>query len=198
MTSINPSTAVPPSQPYVRMRRTVEDYYKLFELGLIDVETFERSEIIDGELIRKMSIGDRHAWIVNFLTRFFILNLPETVQVHGQNPLRLGDYDEPEPDIVLSDLTKYDGKRHPTPAETILVIEVAESSLRTDRTTKMSLYATNDIPESWIVNIPNRIVEVYTKPELGVYGATEIFDLGSVVVSDRIPGISLPVADLFS
>lgn len=198
MTSINPSTAVTPPQPYVRVRRTVEDYYKLYELGLIDVETFERSEIIDGELIRKMSIGDRHAWIVNFLTRFFILNLPETVQVHGQNPLHLGDYDEPEPDIVLSDLTRYDGKRHPTPAETILVIEVAESSLRTDRTTKMSLYATNDIPESWIVNIPNRIVEVYTKPELGVYGSTEIFERGSVVTTDRLPGISLTVEDLFS
>ena len=145
-----------------------------------------------------MSIGYRHAWIVTFLTRFFILNLPETIQVQGQNPLHLGDYDEPEPDIVLSDLTKYDGKRHPRPAETILVIEVAESSLRTDRTTKLSLYATNEIPESWIVNIPNQVVEVYTKPELGVYGSTEIFEIGSVVTSDRLPNISLPVENLFS
>jgi len=198
MTSIDPSIAVMPPQPYVRMRRPVADYYKMYELGLIDVDTFERSEIIDGELIRKMSIGDRHAWIVTFLTRFFILNLPETIQVHGQNPLHLGDYDEPEPDIVLSDLAKYDGKRHPTAAETILVIEVAESSLRTDRTTKLSLYATNDIPESWIVNIPNRIVEVYTRPELGVYGSTQIFEIGSVVTSGRLPDLSLRVEDLFS
>ncbi len=198
MASINSSIVVTPQQPYVRMRRPVAEYYKMYELGLIDVETFEKSEIIDGELIRKMSIGDRHAWIVNFLTRFFILNLPETVQVHGQNPLRLSDYDEPEPDIVLSDLTKYDGKRHPTPAETILVIEVAESSLRTDRTTKLSLYATNQITESWIVNIPNRIVEVYTKPDLGVYGSTEIFEVGSIVTSSRLPDIALRVEDLFS
>ena len=198
MTSIDSSIAVTHQQPYVRMRRPVAEYYRMYELGLIDVETFEKSEIIDGELIRKMSIGDRHAWIVNFLTRFFILNLPETIQVHGQNPLRLSDYDEPEPDIVLSDLTKYDGKRHPTPAETILVIEVAESSLRTDRTTKLSLYATNGIPESWIVNIPNRSVEVYTNPELGVYGSTQIFEVGSIVTSDRLPDISLRVEDLFS
>ncbi|MGD9561785.1 MAG: Uma2 family endonuclease [Pyrinomonadaceae bacterium] len=198
MTRIDSNLAVPPIQPYARMRRPVAEYYRMYELGLIDVETFERSEIIDGELVRKMSIGDRHAWIVTFLTRFFILNLPESIQVHGQNPLRLGDYDEPEPDIVLSDLTKYDGKRHPTPAETILVIEVAESSLRTDRTTKLSLYATNEISESWIVNIPNRIVEVYTKPELGVYGSTEIFEPGSILTSGHLPEISLPVGDLFS
>ena len=198
MPRIDSNIAVTPSQPYVRMRRPVSEYYKLYELGLIDTDTFEKSEIIDGELIRKMSIGDRHAWIVTFLTRFFILNLPETIQVQGQNPLHLGDYDEPEPDIVLSDLTKYDGKRHPRPAETILVIEVAESSLRTDRTTKLSLYATNEIPESWNVNIPNQVVEVYTKPELGVYGSTEIFEIGSVVTSDRLPNISLPVENLFS
>ncbi len=198
MTRTNVTIAAPPTQPFVRMRRPVAEYYKMYELGLIDVEVFEKSEIIDGELIRKMSIGDKHAWIVNFLTRFFILNLPETIQVQGQNPLRLGDYDEPEPDIVLSDLTKYDGRRHPTPAETILVIEVAESSLRVDRTTKLSLYATNELPEVWIVNIPNRIVEVYTEPELGIYGSTKVFELGSVVRSELLPGIFLSVDDLFS
>lgn len=198
MTRIDSNIAVPPTQPYVRMRRPVAEYYKLYELGLIDPVDFRKSEIIDGELVRKFGIGDIHAWIVDFLVRFFNRNLPDTIRVHGQNPLHLGDYDEPEPDIVLSDLTKYDGKRHPTAAETILVIEVAESSLRTDRTTKLSLYATNDIPESWIVNIPNRIVEVYTKPELGVYGSTEIFEVGSVVTSGRLPKISLPVDDLFS
>jgi len=198
MPRIDSNIAVTPSQPYVRMRRPVTEYYKLYELGLIDPVDFRKSEIIDGELVRKMGIGDTHAWIVDFLSRFFNRNLPDTIRVHNQNPLHLGDYDEPEPDIVLSDLTKYDGKRHPTPAETILVIEVAESSLRTDRTTKLSLYATNEIPESWIVNIPNQVVEVYTKPELGVYGSTEIFEIGSAVTSDRLPSISLRVENLFS
>ncbi len=198
MTSINVTGAIQQSQPYVRMRRPVAEYYKLYELGLIDPDDFRKSEIIDGELVKKMGIGDTHAWIVDFLSRFFNRNLPDTIRVHGQNPLRLGDYDEPEPDIVLSDLTKYDGKRHPTPAETILVIEVAESSLRTDRTTKLSLYATSELPEVWIVNISKHIVEVYTKPELGVYGSTEIFELGSSVTSGRLPNISLSVESLFS
>ncbi len=198
MTRTDVTIAAPPTHPFVRMRRTVSEYYQMYELGLIDVETFEKSEIIDGELVRKMSIGDKRAWIVDFLNRLFNRNLPDTIRVHGQNPLRLGDYDEPEPDIVLSDLTKYDGRRHPTPAETILVIEVAESSLRVDRTTKLSLYATNQLTEVWIVNIPNRIVEVYTVPELGIYGSTKVFELGSIVRSELLPGISLSVDDLFS
>lgn len=198
MATIGSNVAVPPPQPYVRMRRPVAEYYKLYELGLIDPVDFRKSEIIDGELVRKMGIGDTHAWITDFLSRFFNRNLPDTIRVHNQNPVRLGDYDEPEPDIVLSDMTKYDGKRHPTPAETILVIEVAESSLRSDRTTKLSLYATSELPEVWIVNIPKRNVEVYTKPELGVYESTEIFELGSVVTSGRLPNISLPVDNLFS
>lgn len=190
------ATTAPP--PLVRMRRPVAEYYKMFELGLIDPVDFRKSEIIDGELVRKMSIGDKHAWIVNFLNRFFFLNLSQSVMVGVQNPLHLGDYDEPEPDIVLSDLTKYDGRRHPRPAETILVVEVAESSLRVDRTTKLSLYATHELPEIWIVNIPNESVEVYTKPELGVYGSTEVFEVGSSVVSGILPGITLSVDDLFS
>jgi Uma2 family endonuclease len=110
--------------------------------------------------------------------------------------LRLGDYDETEPDIVLSDLTKYDGRRHPRPAETILVIEVAESSLRIDRNTKLPLYAANEIPEFWIVNIPDRIVEVYKNPDFGMYRTTEIFKLEDTVKSNAVPDFAMSVNDL--
>ena len=182
----------------VRLRLPVDEYYKMYGLGLIDAQDFERSEIIDGELIRKMGIGDKHAWLVDFLMRFFILNLSRTVRVQGQNPLHLGDYDEPEPDIVLSDLTKYDGRRHPRPAETMLVIEIAETSLRIDRNTKLPLYAANEIPEFWIVNIPDQIVEVYTNPEFGMYRTTEIFKTGDAITSNVLADLSLSVDELFS
>jgi Uma2 family endonuclease len=95
-------------------------------------------------------------------------------------------------------MTKYDGRRHPRPEETILVIEVAETSLRTDRNTKLPLYAASEIPEFWIVNIPDRIVEVYKNPEFGMYRSTEIFKLGQVVKSDVLSGLSLSVDELLS
>lgn len=189
-------TSIPTIPQPVRLRLPVDEYYKMYELGVIDSQDFEKSEIIDGELVRKMSIGDKHAWLVNFLNRFFSRNMPESVLVSVQNPLRLGDYDEPEPDIVLSDLTKYDGRRHPRPEETILVIEVAETSLRIDRNTKLPLYASNNIPEFWIINIPDQIVEVYKNPEFGMYRTTEIFKIGDVVKSNLLRDRSLAVSEL--
>lgn len=192
------ATSAPLIPQPVRLRLPVDEYYKMYELGLIEPEDFKRSEIIDGQLVRKMSIGDKHATIVDLLNRFFILNLPASMRVRVQNPLRAGDYDEPEPDIAISDLTKYDGQRHPRPAEILLVIEVAESSLRIDRNTKLPLYASNAIPEFWIVNIPQRIVEVYSKPQFGMYRSNEIFELGSSVRSEAFPDISLSVGDLLS
>jgi Uma2 family endonuclease len=179
-----------------RLRFSVDDYYKMIDLGILD--NSEKAEIIDGELIKKMTIGDRHAAVVNFLNRFFSRNLPETVLVSVQNPLRLTDYDEPEPDIVLTDLTKYDGKRHPRPTETILVVEVSDSTLRYDRDTKLPLYAAAEIPEVWIVNLQNEIIEVHQQPSVGIYQFAKIFKRGEMVKSSVLPKLSIEVDSLLS
>jgi len=184
-----------PPQPR-RLRFSVDDYYKMIDQGM--VEDYEKCEIIDGELIKKMTIGDRHAAAVNWLTRFFITNVSENILVSIQNPLRLGDYDEPEPDIVLADLTKYDGKRHPRPAETILVIEVSDSTLKYDREIKIPLYAEAEIPEVWIVNLPNRIVEIHHQPSVGIYQFAKIFEQGETVTSFVLPDLALEVDSILS
>lgn len=180
----------------IRLRFSVDEYYKMYELGLIT--DFEQIEIIDGELIKKMGIGERHAAVVNFLTRFFVLNSSASIQVSIQNPLRLNDFDEPEPDVVLADLTKYDGKRHPRPEETILVVEVADTSLRFDRQRKIPLYAEAGISEVWIVNLLNDLIEVHQDPSEGIYQATKIFRLGEVVMSNALPDLSLSVDEVLS
>ncbi|CAN5488771.1 Uma2 family endonuclease [soil metagenome] len=180
----------------VRLRFSVDEYYKMYELGLI--RDFERSEIIDGELIRKMGIGDRHAAIVDFLARFFIKNLSDKILVRIQNPLRLNDFDEPEPDFVLADLTKYDGKRHPRPAETLIVIEVSDTSLRYDRDTKLPLYAESEIPEVWIVNLPSNLIEVHQKPAVGIYQTVKIYRQGEIVESSILPGLKPSVDAILS
>lgn len=180
----------------IRLRFSVDEYYKMYELGLI--KDFEKAEIIDGELIKKMGIGDRHAAAVNFLNRFFVLNVSELVQVSIQNPLRLNDFDEPEPDVVLADLTKYDGKRHPRPEETMLVVEVSDTSLRFDRNQKIPLYAEAEISEVWIVNLPNNLVEVHQDPSAGIYQTTKIFRPGDTVVSSVLPNLTLSVNEVLS
>ena len=174
-----------------RLRFTVDEYYKMIELGML--KDYEKAEIIEGELIQKMTIGDRHAAIVNLLNRFFIKNVSDDTLVSVQNPVRLSDYDEPEPDLVLADLHKYDGKRHPQPKEILLIVEVSDSTLKYDRNTKLLLYAEAEIPEVWIVNLPNDLIEIHQKPSSGIYQLTKIFKRGEQIESEMLPDLRLEV-----
>jgi len=168
----------------------------MIELGIL--EDFEKVEIIDGELVQKMTIGERHAYVVDFLNRFFSRRLPENILVRVQNPLRLSDFDEPEPDIVLTDLTKYDGRRHPRPLETLIVIEVSDTSLKYDRETKLSLYAEAQIPEVWIINLINNVVEVHQQPDVGLYRTVKVYSAGQTIESNVLPDINLDVDRILS
>lgn len=177
--------------PKVPLRFTVDEYYKLIELGML--HDYERAEIIEGELIRKMPIGDKHASVVNKLSKLLIKNVADEILVSIQNPLRLSDYNEPEPDFVLADLTKYDGKRHPQPKETLVVIEVSDSTLKYDRDIKIPLFAEAEIPEVWIVNLPKNIIEVHTKPGNGVYQFVKFYNQNEVIKSETIPDLEIEV-----
>lgn len=179
----------------VRLRFSVDEYYKMIELGLL--KDYERAEIIEGELIKKMTVGNRHAFVVDVLTRYFVKNVSDDVRVRIQNPIRLSDFTEPEPDLVLADLTKFDGKRHPRPDEILLVVEVSDSTLKYDRETKLSLYGEAQIPEVWIVNLPKNIVEIHQKPSDGVYQFVKIFKRGERIVSEMLPGLSIATDELF-
>ncbi len=189
MIDLQPQTSFVP-QP-VRLRFSVDEYYKMIELGLI--KDCEKAEIIEGEMIKKMTIGDKHALIVDLLSSFFIKTLPDSVRVRVQNPLRLTDYNEPEPDIVLADLTKYDGRRHPRANEVILVVEVSDTTLKYDRDIKIPLYAAVAIPEVWIVNLVNDIIEVHQNPSNGIYQLANIYTSGDVLKSTALPKLHLEV-----
>lgn len=179
-----------------RLRFSVDEYYKMIELGLL--ENHEKAEIIDGELIQKMTIRDRHALVVDLLTKFFIRNVSDEIRVGIQNPLRVTDYNEPEPDVVLSDLTKYDGNRHPRPEEVILVIEVSDTTLKYDRDVKLPLYAEAGISEIWIVNLKTDIIEVHQNPINDIYQTVGIFKPGETVKSAVLPDLSLEVDRILS
>ena len=178
----------------VRLRFSVDQYYRMIELGML--KDYEKAEIIEGELIKKMTVGDRHAAVVNILNRFLSRNLPDNILVSVQNPVRLTNFNEPEPDIVLADLTKYDGNRHPRPAEVLLLIEVSDSTLKYDRDTKIPLYAAAEIPEVWIINLPNEIVEVHTRPQFGLYGLIEIYKHGEILKSAAVPNLEIETAKI--
>lgn len=177
-----------------RLRFSVDEYYKMIELGML--RDYEKAEIIEGELIQKMTIGDRHAAIVNILNRFFVKNVSDDILVSVQNPLRISDYNEPEPDLVLSDLTKYDGKRHPRPAEVILIVEVSDATLKYDRAVKLPLYAEAGIAEVWIVNLKKNIVEIHQNPFDDIYQTIKIYQPGETIDVQILPNLRLDVDEV--
>jgi Uma2 family endonuclease len=157
------------SQPSVRrrpnlpMRRwiTHEEFEALMEAGVFAPE--ERLELIAGELTRREPVNTSHAVAVVLVGEILSSILPKGMHLRIQLPLVLGEYDEPFPDIavVLGSPRDY-LSLHPTTA--LLVVEVSEASLKTDREVKGSLYAKAGIPEYWIVNLKERVVEVYREP----------------------------------
>ena len=161
-----PAVPLPPAVTHLPVRRfTVAEYHKLGELGVISEN--DRVELLHGWIVAKMGINPPHNNGVTALMELFQgLQIPDTT-IRVQQPITTTD-SEPEPDIVLATGLRPTFKtRNPEPAECILVIEVAESSLREDQTTKLALYAGAKVAVYWIVNLKDRRVEVYTQPRGG-------------------------------
>ena len=188
-------TAIQPAEtaPIPRRRRfTVAEYYALADAGILD--HMERVQLLNGEIIVMPPIGNRHASGVDRLGEAWTTRLQGQAQVRIQGPVRLDNNSEPEPDVML--LLRRDDfyeTAHPSPDDVLLLIEVADSTLEFDRSTKLGLYANAGIPEVWIVNLRDRRVETYTEPVGGEYTVVRYFEVGDTVFSQAFPDIALPV-----
>jgi Uma2 family endonuclease len=158
-----PVGSLPPAIPPFPVRRfTVEEYHQLLETGAL--KSREPYELIHGWIVPKMGINPPHNFAVNRLMKALLALANSIAVVRVQQPITTND-SEPEPDTVLAFGRDADYKaRNPGPSEVIVVVEVADSTLREDRTTKLHLYAGAGIAVYWIVNLKNRCVEVYTQP----------------------------------
>ena len=99
-----------------------------------------------------------------------IAQLQGKAVVRIQNPIQLGEYSEPEPDLAVVRLPRQQYRlRHPNTEDVLLLVEVADSSLEFDQQVKLPLYAEHGIPEVWIVNVAEQQVEIHTSPQEGKY-----------------------------
>ena len=151
-----------------RHRLTVDQYYRMAEAGIFKED--DRVELIEGEIIDMPPIGIDHAYFVNRLTSLFIQSVGLQANVSSQNPIRLNSRSEPQPDIALlryrDDFYRH---AHPRPEDIILLVEVSDTTLRYDTEVKLPLYARHEIPEVWIVDLEHQRLEVFRRPEEGVY-----------------------------
>jgi len=142
---------------------SVAAFHRMGEAGILGPS--DRVELIDGELIDMSPIGVLHAAIVARLASYFSQQLGTAAVVWCQNPLRLDDISEPEPDIaILRPRADFYMTGHPGPADALLVIEVADTSLAYDLGTKVPLYARHGIPEVWVVDAATRQTGVFRGP----------------------------------
>lgn len=174
---------------------TASDYHKMADVGII--KPFDRIELIRGQILKTSPIRSLHASIVDILNEALVLLLHQKATVRIQNPIRIGQYSEPEPDIVVTKFRKDRYRnRNPRPEDVLLLIEVADSSLQFDREIKLPLYAESGIPEYWIVNIPEKLIETYQNPKDKEYLTKNIVSF-DVTASCEAIGFHVQVKELF-
>jgi Uma2 family endonuclease len=145
---------------------SVNDYYRMAEAGIFTED--QHIELINGEIFDMPPIGSFHADIINTLTRVFYQQINDNIRISVQNPIRLSDLSEPEPDIALVKNKNY-RLQHPTADDVLLLIEVADSSLHYDRTIKLPQYASHQIPEVWLFNLKEQRLDIYQQPDNDYY-----------------------------
>ncbi len=174
---------------------TVDQYHKMGEVNILHEDS--RVELIEGEILKMAAIGRKHIGLVNYLTQKFS-QFPEQVLAHIQNPIQLGDYNEPEPDVILlKPREDYYQNKMPDHTDAYLVIEVADSSYPFDRKVKLPLYARFEIPDVWIVDVEKQCVEIHRSPVEGSYQESKICKGNDTVASLMFPEIKLIVQDIF-
>jgi Uma2 family endonuclease len=167
-----------------RHRITVGEYYRMAEEGILPPDA--RVELIEGVIIDMAPVGTRHAAVVSRLSRLLMQSAGHLADVRVQQVVGLSDTSEPQPDISLVKLRPdFYGKRHPRPEDTLLIIEVSDSSLRYDIDVKAPLYAHHEVPEYWVMDLDARQVRLFRSPESGRYAN---------VWSTAEPGIISPTA----
>lgn len=139
-------------------------------------------ELINGLLFTKMSIGPSHSSVRTRLERVLGKRYGDDWLIRGQDPITIHEYSEPEPDIVVAKFrSDFYAERHPYPADVLLVIEVADTSLTFDRNAKIPLYASCGIQEAWLVDLVQREVTVFRQPEGVVYREQHVYRSGDVI-----------------
>jgi Uma2 family endonuclease len=174
---------------------TVEDYHRLAEVGILGED--DRVELLDGQIVEMTPIGPEHAGCVDTLLRILSRRVGDAAMLRGQNPVVLGMRWEPQPDVaVLKPRADEYRTAHPGPGDILLVIEVADSSLESDRDVKLPLYAAAGIPEAWVVDLEHDTIEVHRQPGPGRYREVRTLGRGDALAALLVPTGTISVDEV--
>jgi Uma2 family endonuclease len=165
------------------------EYHRLAETGAFENE---RVELLYGTIVRMSPIGEPHNRALAKLNELLVLALHGRARVRPASSFDAGEFSEPEPDILVVPRVDQDD----LPRSALLVVEISESSLATDRRVKKALYAEAGILEYWIVNLVDHVIEVYGAPVDGAYTRSTTYSPGESVRSTAFPDLSVAVSDV--
>ncbi|MEM8895670.1 MAG: Uma2 family endonuclease [Bacteroidota bacterium] len=170
-----------------------EEYYKMAEVGILKPE--DRVELINGEIIEMSPIGSKHAASIHRLIRVLRKNLADEFEIRTQSPIFIDGHSEPEPDITIVEFREDDyAMSHPSIQEVKLIVEVSDSSLDYDQTTKAELYAHAGIAEYWVFDINQRVILIHCSPSPSGYDKINRLDKSDAV---DFFGSSINIEELF-
>ena len=174
---------------------TTDAYHHLLQAGMFDED--DRLELIEGQIVEMSPISSKHAARVNRLNRMFTQMLGERALVSVQNPIRLGEHSEPQPDLaLLRPRADYYAGSHPEPADVLLVVEVSETLAGYDRDVKMPLYARAGIPEAWLLSLADKWIEVYSEPSPVGYLSVRRVLPGASLAPQAFPDMTVAVSEV--
>jgi Uma2 family endonuclease len=187
--------AVQPSRKLL----TVADYYRLAKVGELPADA--QVELIEGKLVEMPPIGPGHADAVDIVADLLRERIGRRARIRVQNPLRLSARTEVQPDIAIVQLPEERAQSyaeaHPTAADTILVVEVAGSSLAFDLGEKARLYARHGVLELWVLDLQGHRLLVHREPTPNGYASVEALAHRAPISPLGFPDIELTAGELF-
>ncbi len=174
---------------------TVGEYYRMAEAAILTEE--DRVELIAGQIVAMSPIGSRHAACVDRLNSLLHRQPRPAGIVRVQSPIALDAYSEPEPDLVLlRPRADFYAAAHPSAADVLLAVEVADTSADYDRQVKVPLYAQAGLPEVWLIDLQKGCIEVYARPQGGAYQQRVEVTADATLASPTVARLELAVADV--
>jgi Uma2 family endonuclease len=177
-------------------RFTVDDFHLMARVGMFPPDA--RVELLEGQIYNMSPIGPFHGGVSDILAEYFWETSKKRWIVRAQNPIHLGADSEPQPDIVLARPVRHRYKiRHPSPEDIFLVIEISQTSLTYDVGHKLSRYAQAGIPEVWIVDLNEEVLQIFRKPVDNTYTESLERRAGQFATPESFPDVSVDVGELF-
>ncbi|MFN2462024.1 MAG: Uma2 family endonuclease [Candidatus Velthaea sp.] len=175
---------------------TVDEYHRMADAGVLPPG--ERVELLDGKIVRMSPIGRRH-WILHGLIVAYLNRMLPQYGIVGQGSFPMGTRDEPQPDVaILRDALQTYFDRALTPNDVLAIVEVADSSLRTDLGPKLALYARFAVPSYLVVDVAGNCLIHHTEPNDLAYANAVTVGTGDTFTLAAVPGITLAASAFLS